>query len=480
MKHFQKLLLIFFLISFSFSLSAQSTSLKENLTKHVYTLAADSMQGRKAGTVFASKAADYIINEWTNESTLTNPDTIFSYTFGENGKYRNVIKVLKGNDEKLRDEYIVIGAHYDHLGVKNNQIYNGADDNASGTAALIEIGKALAKRKSSLKRSVILVAFDAEEIGLVGSTHFINKTSASEKDIKLMISVDMVGWYKASGEVNYDGSGTIKNGKALLTNPAIVPDGLNVTTKKFENSLFTATDTQPFAIKGIPTLAVTTGMKSPYHKPEDDAELIDYDGLTLITEHLINLVEYVANDTEYESSGKVAKKHSNNQLFNIGLTANIGSNYHHYTAGSVDGKTTTSYGAGLVTQFNFGIWGIRPEVHYDRIQAKHPDGKIATDNITIPLSLVLQTKESSAGFDWFAGGYYTYRFGGKQGDTAIDFQNIFNQTEYGLTFGFGFWVGPVKIGYTNRRALTNFTKEPNADNAHIRNRTNYFTVGIVF
>ena len=113
----------------------------------------------------------------------------------------------------MKNEYIVIGAHYDHLGVKKGEIYNGADDNASGVATLIELGKALKKNQSNLKRSVMLVAFDAEEIGLVGSKHFINHTSATDMDIKLMFSIDMVGWYKASGAVNYAGTGTIKTAK---------------------------------------------------------------------------------------------------------------------------------------------------------------------------------------------------------------------------------------------------------------------------
>lgn len=478
MRYFQKkitFLLAFFLV---LTLQAQST-LTDNLKQHVYTLASDSLQGRETGTKYAGMTSDYIIRQWKEIGIEPFGDSTFTQSFNE-GSYQNIVGVIRGNDAGLKDECIVVGAHYDHLGVKKGQVYNGADDNASGVAALIELGRMLKNKQSGLKRSIVLVAFDAEEIGLEGSKYFINHSKVPRENIKLMISVDMVGWYKTSGEVKYIGSSTIKNGKALVTDPQLIPDGLNVIAKNFETSIFTATDTQPFAVKGIPTLAVTTGTKSPYHKPEDDAHLIDYDGMALITEHLAGVVESVSTDVEYASSGKVAKKHRPQQLFTFGVSANVGSNYHYYTEGAVDGKTATSYGAGLMTQVNFGGIAIRPELHYDRINAKYPAGTISTDNLTVPVSLVIQSISGGTGADFFVGGYYTYRFGGKQGTDAIDFENTFNRKEAGLTYGIGLYVRPFKIGFTNRRALTNFTQQPNADNAHIKNRTNYFTVTFVF
>jgi hypothetical protein len=170
--------------------------------------------------------------------------------------------------------------------------------------------------------------------------------------------------------------------------------------------------------------------------------------------------------------------------FNFGISANVGNNYHHYTAGAVDGKTATSFGFGLMSQVNFGMWAIRPEVHYDRIRGQHPDGLIATNNITVPLSLVLQAIDYSMDFgigvDIFLGGFYSHRFGGTQNDEALNFENQFNRDEFGITAGFGLRIGPVRLGYTNRTALTNFTQEPNDVGAHIQNRTNYFTLMFVF
>jgi len=468
-----------FIFSLIFSANAQTT-LKERLEQHVYTLASDSLKGRKAGSMYGKMASEYIIKQWEEIGIEPYGDNNSFLQMFNSYKFQNVVGIIRGNDAVLKNEYIVVGAHYDHLGVKNGNIYNGADDNASGVAALIELGRELKRNQSHLKRSIILIAFDAEELGLIGSTYFTNHPNTPLKDIKLMISVDMVGWYKASGEVSYIGSGTIKDGKESLASPQIVPPDLNVAAKKFETSILTATDTQPFAEKGISTLAVTTGTKSPYHKPGDEAHLIDYDGLVLITKHLKNFVETVSGDADYEPSGKLAKKHRPLQRFMIGISANIGSNHHYYTNGAVNGKTSTSYGAGLLSQVNFGRYAIRPEIHYDRISAKYPAGTIAMDKLTVPISFVLQTSQLGMGVDFFMGGYYSYHFGGKQGKEKIDFKDTFNRQESGFTSGCGMRVGSFKIGLTGRIALTNFTKFTNDDKAYLQNRTSYFTLTYFF
>ena len=475
----RRITVFLFISSLILSVNAQTT-LKERLEQHVYTLASDSLQGRKAGSIHARIASEYIIKQWEEIGIEPFGDNnSFLQAFKDN-QYQNVVGIIRGNDAVLKDEYIIVGAHYDHLGIKNEKIYNGADDNASGVATLIELGRELQRNKSHLKRSIILIAFDAEEIGLVGSTYFANNSNLPIENIKLMISADMVGWYKTSGIVSYVGSGTIKGGKEILTASQIVPPGLNVVVKDFEKSILTATDTQPFAQKEIPTLAVTTGIKSPYHKPEDDAHLIDYEGIALITEHLKNVVENVSRNTDYEPSGKIAKKHRQQQRFTFGISANIGSNNHHYTDGAVTGKSATSYGVGLMSQVNFGKYAIRPEVLYDRIRAKHPAGTITTDNLTVPVSFVLQAFQFGTGFDLSIGGYYAYRFGGKQGNEKIDFENTFNRHEGGIAYGFGMWVRPFKIAFTGRNALTNFTKSTNEDKAHLQNRTRYFTLTYLF
>jgi hypothetical protein len=397
----------------------------------------------------------------------------------------------------LKDEYIVVGAHYDHLGTKDKDgatvIYNGADDNASGTAAVIELGRLLKEIQPTLSRSVILIAFDAEELGLYGSNEFADKPPVPIKNLKLMFSVDMVGWYKTSGYLMYSGYGTIKSGEQLILDSNLNPQGINLKTQKFERSVFTGTDTQGFAAKGIPTLYVTTGLKSPYHKPEDTADLIDYDGMALVTAHLANLVQAVSTDENYRSSGKIASKHKPPSTFRLGVSVNIGSNYHHYTKGALDGKSAGAYGAGLEATVNMGNFGIRPAAYYDFIQARHPAGKISTHSVTVPLNFLLQTSPSDvAGVAVFVGPYYSYKFSGNQDLAPLDpsiphpaieppnFTNLYYRNEAGLNYGVELRVSSFRVGVVRRQALTNFTREKNVDGAHIRNRSFFGTLSYDF
>ena len=478
---FRQFLTLLFVFSITLSAHAQLT-LRERLEQHVFTLAADSLQGRKAGTIYARKAADYIVRQWEEIGIEPFFDTTFLQVFG-NGIFQNVVGIIRGNDSILKKQYIVIGAHFDHLGVRDDgQIYSGADDNASGVATLIELGRKLHDNQSNLKRSIILIAFDAEEIGLIGADYFITNTEIPIEQFKLMLSIDMVGWYRESGQLQYVGSGTIRGGAELILNPELIPEGLNVVATRFERGLRTGTDTWPFAEKGIPTLHVTTGLVSPFHEPEDEAHLIDLDGMVLITEHLKNLMVAISNDREFGSSGRIARRHRLQPRFIAGVSANVGSNRHRYSRGAVNGKQTFSYGVGLMTQVNFGRFAFRPEVHLDRIRARHPDGMVATDNLTVPVSLVLQTVQRMHGADFFIGAFYSHRLRGTHGGSEIDFAQMFNRQETGLTFGFGFWAGPFRIGYTNRFGLTSFNQNRIAEhgNANLRNRTNYFTVTFLF
>jgi len=464
---------------------ANPPDISEKLRQHVYTLAADSLMGRKAGSEFAYKAADYIAAQW-NEIGIA--PLVGDFYFMPFVKYHNLVGIIEGNDPVLKYEYIVIGAHYDHLGVNTIKgetvIYNGADDNASGVAALIELGRNLKALQPSLRRSVVLIAFDAEESGLLGSNEFSAKPPFPVENIKLMMSIDMVGWYKASGYIKYYGTGTIKDGKRLLREEQLLPEGLNVKTRKFERSLFTATDTYGFAERGIPTLAVTTGTKSPYHKPEDMAHLIDYEGMALITEHLTNMVVAVSQDNSFKASGRVASKHNQNKKFVFGVSTNFGSNYHHYTAGALDGKSNNATGIGLNGQLNMKNFAFRLETYYEYVSAQYPKiegGDITTHGITIPLNFVVQTNPTMiSGLAFIAGPYYSYKLAGTQGNTQIVFKNVFNREEIGLNLGFELKLAYIRIGYTHRIALTNFSQIKNDDGAHIRNRASYATIGFTF
>ena len=137
----------------------------------------------------------------------------------------NVVGVIKSGNRKYRDEYIAIGAHFDHIGYggagsgsrsqKENTVHPGANDNASGTAGLLELAQKLSANKGRLKRSVLLVGFDAEEKGLLGSKHFVEKPTLPLVQIKTMINMDMIGKVKDS-VVNISGVGTSPVFRPLL------------------------------------------------------------------------------------------------------------------------------------------------------------------------------------------------------------------------------------------------------------------------
>ena len=145
----------------------------EDLTGHTDTLADDAFEGREAGTRAGKATSNYLMKQLEKYGLAPAGDR-GSY-FQQFGGYRNVLAVLPGSDEKLKHEYIVLGAHYDHVGygMKKNSygpgyIHNGADDNASGTAALLEVAQALTLLPEAPRRSILIAFWDAEEQGLLG------------------------------------------------------------------------------------------------------------------------------------------------------------------------------------------------------------------------------------------------------------------------------------------------------------------------
>lgn len=218
----KKALSICLLALIGFGMNAQTTDdgLKERLTQHIYYLASDSLHGREAGTSDAAKARAYLIDNYTEMGleAWRNDTLAVGFTWDrQDTPYTNLIGIIRGTDPVLKDEYIVLGAHYDHIGMKNDTtVYNGADDNASGTAALMEITRDLLAHRADLKRSVLIAAFDAEEKGLYGSTALARLMEDEGVNVRLMMSIDMVGWLKADNRLTLEGTGTIKDGKGLL------------------------------------------------------------------------------------------------------------------------------------------------------------------------------------------------------------------------------------------------------------------------
>ncbi len=247
---------------------------------------------------------------------------------------QNVIAYIEGSDNVLSKEYIVIGGHYDHLGFggpnsssrmpDSNAVHYGADDNASGVASVMEIAEKLASNRDSLKRSVIVMAFGAEEIGLIGSKFFTSSKVVDLKDIKAMINIDMVGRLKESKELFIGGVGTSSESEELVNSLIGTHDlKLGVSYNGFGPS-----DHATFYIEDIPVFFFSTGAHNDYHTPLDVIEKINFDGLKVVDDYIYDLVTNVINRDENltfkEAGPKGRNKSSRGSKVKLGIMPNFG------------------------------------------------------------------------------------------------------------------------------------------------------------
>ncbi|MFV0540426.1 MAG: M28 family metallopeptidase [Aestuariibaculum sp.] len=214
----------------------------------------------------------------------------------------NIVGFIEGTDSKLKHEYIVLGAHYDHLGFggpssksdKKSTIHYGADDNASGTAALLEIAEKLSLQKDQLKRSVVFIAFGAEEQGLLGSKFFVENPLVPISQIKLMINMDMVGRLNDKKEVYMGGGGTFPDGVDFMET---LGRSLNLNPKVHPGSVG-GSDHVSFYKKGISVLGIHTGGHPQYHTPEDTLDLINLKGEKQVCEYIFQAILKKASSTD--------------------------------------------------------------------------------------------------------------------------------------------------------------------------------------
>ncbi|MBW3598360.1 MAG: M20/M25/M40 family metallo-hydrolase [Planctomycetes bacterium] len=213
---------------------------------------------------------------------------------------KNVIAVLEG-EGPLADETVVVGAHYDHLGMGGagslapwtRDVHNGADDNASGTAALLEVAHRLASRDTPLPRRVVFMAFTGEERGLLGSAHYVKNPKFPLEDMVAMINMDMVGRLDDDKLVVH-GTGTAENFDELVER-LNREHGFQIIKKE---SGYGPSDHTSFYAKGAPVLHLFTGTHRDYHRPSDDTHKINVEGMRRVSDFVKDIVVEIASAPE--------------------------------------------------------------------------------------------------------------------------------------------------------------------------------------
>lgn len=246
---------------------------------------------------------------------------------------QNVVGMVTGSDPLLRHQYVVIGAHYDHLGMGGKgsssrmpdtlAIHNGADDNASGVSSVLEIAQKLMFDKP--RRSVVVVAFAAEEMGLLGSKFFIENPLIPRDSIVAMINIDMLGRLNEEKELQVGGVKTSIEFEELLNTVnasynfqlALSPEG------------YGPSDHASFYAQDIPVLFFSTGAHTDYHTPNDKVSLINFDGMQLSTSYIYDVVSEITNasvkPTFTESGPKTSTfSHGNELKVRFGIMPDVG------------------------------------------------------------------------------------------------------------------------------------------------------------
>lgn len=269
------------------------------LQNHVAYLASDALEGRESGTRGGLSAANYLVSRLNHAPFHGGAaDGGFFQVFTPN--YRNVLVRLEGSDPELKHQYIVIGAHYDHIGYGARasldgygQIHNGADDNASGTSGVLELADAFATLPEAPRRSILFVFWDAEEKGLLGSKHWVAYPTVPLPQVAAMLNLDMIG--RVRGDRLLVLGTRSAYGLRRLASLQNREAGLLL---DFPWKMAPEADHYPFFERGIPVLMFNTDLHEQYHRATDDAQLINTAGMQQVARLMFGIAYQLANNPE--------------------------------------------------------------------------------------------------------------------------------------------------------------------------------------
>ncbi|MFZ2906165.1 MAG: M20/M25/M40 family metallo-hydrolase [Cyclobacteriaceae bacterium] len=302
----KRVALLFSLI-ISYSVSAQQFDV-EKIQEHIKTLSSDAMQGRGTGKEGERMAADYIQKQFKKLKLKPKGDNntyLQAFTFksgahgeGEGGVANNIVAYLDNGAATT----IIIGAHYDHLGLGDQgssldanpqtKIHNGADDNASGVAGVLELARYFSTNKVKEKNNFLFLCFSGEELGLYGSKYYSEHPTIDFANANYMINMDMVGRLDPQTKIlMVHGTGTSPVWEPLVKK--LESDNVKIKT---DSSGVGPSDHTSFYLKNIPVLHFFTGSHSDYHKPSDDWDKINYQGEA----HVLSVIAKIINSLDAE------------------------------------------------------------------------------------------------------------------------------------------------------------------------------------
>lgn len=277
--------------------SDESPITVKELQSHASFLASDTLEGRESGKAGGVATAAYLADELRRlKLQPLGSETDYRQPFGAG--YQNVLGLLVGSDPQLKDEWIVIGAHFDHVGYGNRSnsqgpfglVHNGADDNASGVSCLLEIAEALSGG-SPPRRSVMIAFWDAEEKGLLGSEHWLSRHT-NRTQIRFYTNIDMVGRMQ-NDTAEVFGVRTMPGLRTVLARSNVSHLQL-----KFDWAQRDDSDHHSFYKRSIPYVMVFSGLHYNYHRPSDDIEKLNFEGIEKIARVLAQQTTELANQSE--------------------------------------------------------------------------------------------------------------------------------------------------------------------------------------
>ena len=270
-------------------------------------LASDDLKGRDVGSKGIADAATYVEDKLKSYGA-----TPYFETYRDNFKVGdldafNVVGYLEGNDADLKNEFILIGAHYDHIGqsktVANDSIANGANDNAAGTSGVLALAKYFGAKKSN-KRSLLFVTFSAEEKGLLGSKHLANRLKDANLDLYTMINLEMIGVPFKDRDYQAFITGFDKSNLAETMNGYAGTKIVGFSDVAAKYSLFKRSDNYPFyEAFNVPSHTVSSCDLSNfdfYHHVDDEVDQLDYPFMTTLINNLAPVIEQITNASTKE------------------------------------------------------------------------------------------------------------------------------------------------------------------------------------